>query len=32
VGGQPQALVLERIRLLKGIRNTETSIHLATYR
>jgi DNA-binding Lrp family transcriptional regulator len=24
--------VLERIRLLKGIRNTETSIHLATYR
>ena len=24
--------VLERIRLLKGIRGTETSIHLATYR
>ena len=24
--------VLERIRLLKGIRSTETSIHLATYR
>ena len=24
--------VLERIRLLKGIRHTETSIHLATYR
>jgi DNA-binding Lrp family transcriptional regulator len=24
--------VLERIRLLKGIRNTETSIHLETYR
>ncbi len=24
--------VLERVRLLKGIRGTETSIHLATYR
>lgn len=24
--------VLERIRLVRGIRNTETSIHLATYR
>ena len=24
--------VLERIRLIKGIRSTETSIHLATYR
>ncbi|MBY0467110.1 MAG: Lrp/AsnC family transcriptional regulator, partial [Burkholderiales bacterium] len=24
--------VLERIRLVKGIRNTETSIHLETYR
>lgn len=24
--------VLERIRLLKGISSTETSIHLATYR
>lgn len=24
--------VLERVRLLKGIRSTETSIHLATYR
>jgi hypothetical protein len=24
--------VLERIRLLRGIRGTETSIHLATYR
>jgi DNA-binding Lrp family transcriptional regulator len=24
--------VLERIRLVKGIRNTETSIHLQTYR
>ncbi len=24
--------VLERIRLIRGIRNTETSIHLATYR
>lgn len=24
--------ILERIRLLKGIRNTETHIHLATYR
>lgn len=26
------AKVLERIRLLKGIRSTETSIHLASYR
>ena len=24
--------VLERIRLIKGIQSTETSIHLATYR
>ena len=24
--------VLERIRLIKGIRGTETSIHLASYR
>ena len=24
--------VLERVRLIKGIRSTETSIHLATYR
>ncbi|MCY1373270.1 Lrp/AsnC ligand binding domain protein [compost metagenome] len=24
--------VLERIRLVRGIRNTETSLHLATYR
>ncbi|MES2127498.1 MAG: Lrp/AsnC family transcriptional regulator [Pseudomonadota bacterium] len=24
--------VLERVRLIKGIQNTETSIHLATYR
>ena len=29
---QELAKVLERIRLLKGISNTETSIHLATYR
>jgi len=26
------AQVLERIRLVSGIRSTETSIHLATYR
>jgi len=26
------AKVLERIRLLKGISNTETSIHLETFR
>jgi DNA-binding Lrp family transcriptional regulator len=24
--------ILERIRLIKGIRSTETNIHLATYR
>jgi hypothetical protein len=24
--------VLERVRLISGIRSTETSIHLATYR
>ena len=29
---QALAKVLERIRLLKGISNTETSIHLETYR
>jgi DNA-binding Lrp family transcriptional regulator len=29
---QDLAKVLERIRLLKGISNTETSIHLETYR
>ena len=29
---QELAKVLERIRLLKGISNTETSIHLETYR
>jgi DNA-binding Lrp family transcriptional regulator len=29
---QELSQVLERIRLLKGIRGTETSIHLATYR
>ena len=29
---QELAKVLERIRLLKGIRNTETSIHLETFR
>jgi DNA-binding Lrp family transcriptional regulator len=29
---QELAQVLERIRLLKGISNTETSIHLETYR
>lgn len=29
---QDLAKVLERIRLLKGIANTETSIHLETYR
>ena len=29
---QELAKVLERIRLLKGISNTETSIHLQTYR
>jgi DNA-binding Lrp family transcriptional regulator len=29
---QKLAKVLERIRLLKGISNTETSIHLETYR
>ena len=29
---QDMAKVLERIRLLKGISNTETSIHLETYR
>ncbi len=29
---QELAKVLERIRLLKGIANTETSIHLETYR
>ena len=29
---QDLAMVLERIRLLKGISNTETSIHLETYR
>ena len=29
---QTLAKVLERIRLLKGISNTETSIHLETYR
>ncbi|MDO5653038.1 MAG: Lrp/AsnC family transcriptional regulator [Brachymonas sp.] len=29
---QELAKTLERIRLIKGIRNTETSIHLETYR
>jgi DNA-binding Lrp family transcriptional regulator len=29
---QDLAKVLERIRLLKGISNTETSIHLETFR
>jgi DNA-binding Lrp family transcriptional regulator len=29
---QELSQVLERIRLLQGIRGTETSIHLATYR
>jgi DNA-binding Lrp family transcriptional regulator len=29
---QELAKVLERIRLLKGISNTETSIHLETFR
>ncbi|NJM42825.1 MAG: Lrp/AsnC family transcriptional regulator [Brachymonas sp.] len=29
---QDLSKILERIRLLKGISNTETSIHLETYR
>jgi len=29
---QELSQVLERVRLISGIRNTETSIHLATYR
>lgn len=32
-GSMPElSKVLERVRLISGIRNTETSIHLATYR